>query len=217
MTNPDTAGFGANNYPSVLPVQPEQPADMEVIHDTGLEPYSDPTSLGRFRSAAESIKHFVKKRRMSLALGATAVSLGVGIAANPIGDTIDKVETAAPWVIPTAVGLDAAIGAGATMMVASAYGKVSKNPFKAKTYLKDLPQHANNSRLFKTGFVVTTVAGVGWGGVTTGAILATLPPESWGAMAFPAIDMIGTVVLRREIWQGIKRAAENEEPAPVDQ
>lgn len=215
MTNPDTAGLGANDYHPILPVQPEQPAGMEVIHDTGLEPYSEPNSLSRFRAVGESLKHFVKKRRMSLALGATAVSLGVGIAANPIGETIDTVKAEAPWVIPTVVGLDVALGAGASMMVASAYGKVLKNPFKAKTYLKDLPQHANNSRLFKAGFVVTTAAGVSWGGVTTGAVLTTLPPESWGAMAFPAIDMVGTLVLRREIWKGIQRAAVNEETTPV--
>jgi hypothetical protein len=155
-----------------------------------------------------AFKQWVQKRKLSLAVGASIVSLGVGVAVNPTEEVIHKVEEQAAWVVPTEVGLDASIGVGAAMMLA-ATGTAIKNPFKAKGYLKDLPERANNSLLFKSGFALSTAAALGWGSIAAGSIVAYLPPESWGALTFPVADLAATVALRRTIWQGIQQPEES--------
>lgn len=159
-------------------------------------------------------REWAGNHKVSLALGATAASLGITVALNPIKPIMHKVEKAAPWVVPTEVGLDIALGAGAAMMVTSTTGTIVKNPLKAKTYLKDLPQKANESLLFKSGFAVATGSAVSFGGVAIGSILAYLPPEAWGSLSFPVVDLAATVVTQKAIWDGIQRNAQ--QPNAVD-
>lgn len=165
----------------------------------------------------DSIRDWAHRRKLSLAVGASVLSLGVGVATNPTEKTLHEVEQQAAWVVPTEVGLDIGVGVGATMMLA-ATGTMVKNPLKAKKRLQELPQRANNSRLFKGGFALSAAAGIGWGAVATGSILSYLPPEAWGSLAFPVADLASTIVTRRMIWQGIRQSSEQPaEPVPLPQ
>lgn len=176
-------------FQPVEPVMPEIPA-LEAASGSSLQ----------------AAREWAGKHKVALALGATAASLGITLAVNPIESTIHKFEDAAPWVVPTEVGFDIAIGVGTAMMVTSTTGTVLKNPFKAKTYLKDLPEKANDSLLFKSGFGVATGSAVAFGGVAIGAICAYLPPEAWSSsLIFPVVDLGATVVSQKAIWDGIRR------------
>jgi hypothetical protein len=167
---------------------------------------SEPIKASESKSSRiQATREWVRKRKLSLAVGASALSLAAGAATNPIGDVLHTVETKAAWVVPTEIGLDVGIGVGAAMMLTSA-GIMVRNPMKAKQRLKELPEKANNSLLFKTGFALSTGAAVGWGGVAIGSIIAYLPQESWGTLAFPAVDLASTVALRKIIWSGIHEA-----------
>jgi hypothetical protein len=101
---------------------------------------------------------------------------------------------------------DGVIGLGGAMMVGG-IGQMTISPYRAKEYISELPQKANDSLLFKSGFALATVGGVGWGGVAIGSVLAYLPSESWGALAFPAVDLAATIGSRAAIWSGIKQSA----------
>lgn len=164
---------------------------------------NEQADAGRF----SRVRDWVRDRKLSLAVGASVVSMGVGMALNPAGETIDKIEDEAKWVVPTAVGLDVGIGVGVGMMLASA-GTIIRNPIKAKKHIKDLPQMANNSKLFKAGFGVSTASAVAWGGVVSGSIIKYLPPEAWGTLAFPVTDLAVTIALRKTIWNSIKNSSD---------
>jgi hypothetical protein len=156
----------------------------------------------------ETMGSWLKRRKLSLAIGASILSMGVGIAINPDKKVLREVETKAEWVIPTELALDMSIGVGVTMMLSSA-GIAIRNPLKAKKYLKELPERANNSRLFRSGFALSTASAVAWGGVAIGAILTTLPPqESLGALTFPVVDLASTVASRAFLWNSIQAAAD---------
>jgi hypothetical protein len=145
-----------------------------------------------------------RRNRASLAVGATLASLGLTFFANPISETIDKVEDEAPWV---AVGMGVAeiawIG-GAAMMLGATGSEIGLNPLKIKSRIKDIARKANDSTLFKAGFVVNTTGAVAEFVLPTATIVSQLPVESWGVSGIFALDLAATVAVRRTILHGIR-------------
>lgn len=155
------------------------------------------------RGVGYSIKEWFKRKKFEVAIGATILSLGFGIAEHPSGKVLKAVEQKAEWVVPTEFALDVSIGAG-FMMMFSATGVMIKNPMEAKKRFKELPARANNSTLFKSGLALSTVSALAWGGVAIGTIVTTIPEEAWGALAFPVVDLASTIGSRTLLWNAVR-------------
>ncbi|HSX47407.1 MAG TPA: hypothetical protein VLF63_01390 [Patescibacteria group bacterium] len=151
---------------------------------------------------------WIRQQKVKLALGATVLSLAVTGITNPNHKVMSEVEHKVEWVAPSLVGLDISLGVGFSLMLLST-GTVVKNPFKAKSYIKNIVDNANDSKLFKSGFLLSTASGLAWGGIATESIVTTIPPHGWAALAFPLTDLSLTVWSRKTIWGAMKKNKQN--------
>lgn len=167
------------------------PADAPEVAEEVSE--SRPGRLERFIGA-------VRRHKVAVAAGAITVA---SLATNPIGETVSKLADTAPYVGPGMIASEAAWIGGAAMMLA-AVGKRLYNPFKIRGAMKDVPEVAANSRLFKTGLAVNTLAALAQFAIPAAAVAKNLPVNSWGILTVSCLDLTATVALRREIWKGIQ-------------
>jgi len=147
-------------------------------------------------------KGWFRRNRAKLAIGATALSLGT-LAFNPLGDTAEKVKEVAPWVAPGMLVGEAMWIGGAAMMLAATGSEVGKNPLKIKDRIPEIAQKANNSNMFKAGFVINTVGAVGEFVIPAIAVTRELPVESWGILGFSLLDLGVTIAVRKAIYDGV--------------
>jgi hypothetical protein len=159
----------------------------------------------RVSACCAAVWRWIWRRRVSLSLLATAISLTVTFVCDPMGPVLHRLASSALWVIPTEIALDLAIGLGAGLMIGAATGSYVKSPIRAKAILRELPARANDNWIFKTGLLIATIAGVAWGGVAIVAVVVYLPRPAWGALIFPVLDLAVTVSLRRAIWIGMRQ------------
>ena len=67
-----------------------------------------------------------------------------------------------------------------------------------------LAGHANGSRLFQFGFILSWVGGTVSGLILTVGILIILPVSAWGLLVLPALDLIATLRWRASIASLLK-------------
>ena len=150
------------------------------------------------RSASRAREHF-----LFLAIAGSALGFTVGLIVKPAGHVIDSLKQQVPWLVPIEIALDGLIGLGVIMML-SATGFPVRNPVKARRMIRELVRNANGTLLFRRGFVLSTLAALAWGGVAAASVVIVLPPQAWGALIYPTVDLGATIVLRRAIWQRMR-------------
>lgn len=160
-----------------------------------------------------SQQSWVRRHRGKLALGGAGVSLGLTLALNPVGETLDKVEQEAPAVAVGMVAMEAMWIGGAAMMLQSV-GRREKNPFKIRSQMTDIATVAQNSKLFQAGFWINTTGAIGEFAIPAVVVCAKLPPESWGILSLSLVDLGATIALRKVIRDGIR---ENALPSPASE
>ncbi|MDQ3123647.1 MAG: hypothetical protein M3Q14_03110 [bacterium] len=150
----------------------------------------------------EKSRSWFSKHKYKLALGAAAASAAFTLVADPFEETREAVGDAAPWVAGGVAASEVLFIAGAGMMVASVGDKVG-NPLTMKKRMGDIAQKANESNLFKAGFIVNTTGAVGDFVVLSGGVMRELPPTSWGVLSLTLLDLSLTVAVRKGIMEGI--------------
>jgi hypothetical protein len=149
---------------------------------------------------------WIRKQQLKLALGVVAVSTVLTVGTD-FEHTKDQVIEAAPWIGASLAASEVAWIGGGAMMLAGIGSKIG-NPFKIRGRMDEIAEKANESKLFKTGFAINAAAAVGQAGILTEGIITNMPAESWGYLAFPALDLGATLVIRNKIWKGMKRRAD---------
>jgi hypothetical protein len=151
----------------------------------------------------ERLWNTIKRNKLLVAAGTITVA---SMVAHPAGETIKALAETAPYVGPGMIAAEAAWIGGAAMMLA-AIGKKVLNPLKIHSRFKEIPDAAANSTTFKAGLGINTAAAIAEFAIPTVAVTSSLPPESWGILAFTTVDLWATIAIRRAIWNGVKRDA----------
>ena len=69
----------------------------------------------------------------------------------------------------------------------------------------DCTDNVSVSPAFWTGFVVNTIGGVGTGVVLAVGIVLGLPPQSWGLLVLPVLDLVLTAAVRGAVLSRVRR------------
>lgn len=186
-----------NNFLSIGPETSLPVADPITTFEQGFS--SEESEGGR-------IKQAFRRYKTRLILGAAALSLGVTMLADPLKDTKDSIESAAPWVISGLVASEVLFVGGAAMMLAGIGDKIG-NPLTVKGRIPELAEKANNSKLFKAGFWTNALGAVGDFVVLTAGVCSTLPVHSWGVVGLTLADLGVTLSVRKALYNGIERNA----------
>jgi hypothetical protein len=101
------------------------------------------------------------------------------------------------------------------MMLTSVGDKIG-NPITIKKRTKEIAAKANNSNLFKTGFVVNTAGAVGDFAVISTGVMKELPPTSWGVLSLTLVDLGLTVAVRKGIINSIRNNSSEEVISSVE-
>jgi hypothetical protein len=159
-------------------------------------------------------REWVHKNRLKLALGGIAVSAGLTFAS---GGTHEVVETAVKNIPAVGAGMIAmeAMWIGGGAMMAASVGEHIKNPLKIKSHLPEIAAKANDSKLFKAGFIVNTVGAVGEFVIPAAAVCMKLPPETWGVLGPSLVDLGITIGVRRATLNAIHESQVVETVHPV--
>jgi hypothetical protein len=188
MTSPD------------IPMERMLPVIDETLIDTQL---NDVLSIENTIDQREGFKQWFGRHKTKLAVGAAAVGLAITLTNNPISELKDDVVDAAPWVGAGVAASEVAFTIGAGMML-GAVGEKIGNPLKVKERIPAIAQKANNSKLFKTGFVINTVGAVGDFVVLSGGVVKEMPVESYPVLGLTLLDLGLTVAVRKAIHRGVK-------------
>jgi hypothetical protein len=197
---PLTLPQGLQLRPAVPPVeQAIAPVTVEALAAQEDEPR--PGFLGK-------VFNSIRNNKLVYAAGAVAVA---SLATSPLGETVDALSETAPYLLPGMGAAEVAWLGGAGMMLAAIGKKVTWNPLKIHSSIKEIPDAANSSKLFKSGLAINTAAAVTQFVMPTVAVMEGLPASQWGLLAIGAADLWATIVLRRAIWRGIHKNAANPE------
>jgi hypothetical protein len=161
------------------------------------------------------VGNWIKSHKLKLLVGVAATSAAVTLINDPFAETKENVMEAAPWVAAGVVASEALFIAGAGMMLASV-GEEIGNPLTMKKRTKDIARKANNSVLFKTGFVTNTVGAVGDFVVLSTGVMKELPPSAWGVLTLTLADLSLTVAVRKGILNSIREQSEDNIAAIVE-
>ncbi len=156
---------------------------------------------------AEKVPNWLRRNKAKLLLGVAATSLAVTLATDKLGEVQEQVADAAPWVGAGVVASEALFIGGAAMM-ASSVGEKIGNPLTVKNRIPEIAKHANESTLFKTGFVTNTIGAVGDFAVISAGVVHELPPQSWGVLGLTLTDLAGTVALRKAMLDAGRKHAD---------
>ena len=159
----------------------------------------------------ERTRGWAGRHKVALSIGAVVASAGMTFAMNPAEEVVDTAKENAGWIAGGVIGGEVAWNIGAAMMLTSVGKKVPKNPLKWKEAMPEIAQKANESKLFKTGFVVNTTGAVSQFMIPAAVVATKMPPESWGIMTPLAADFVVTMTVRKSILNSIKNHAKSGE------
>lgn len=170
-------------------------ADIENV-DTGALPI--PSAEEPKRGKAERAWGWVRRNKLVTAAG--VISVG-SLAASPLVETAKTVGVAAA----TAGVLEIGWIGGAAIALHAAGMRLPKNPLKIREYFSNLSREnvRVNSKKFNTGLIINTLSAVGQVAIPSAIIMGNLPVSSWGILAFGALDLAATYILRRKILQHV--------------
>ncbi|MFE4670704.1 hypothetical protein ACFRI7_17030 [Streptomyces sp. NPDC056716] len=125
---------------------------------------------------------------------------------NPLGELKGRLFDVAPW---AGVGVMVSEGMfiSGIMMMSWAVGLGWGNPLRLRKALAEICERANGSRLFWCGFWVNSFGAVGSAVVISIGLIFYLPPESYGLLGIAFADLAATIVIRRAIMAGVRKAA----------
>lgn len=140
------------------------------------------------------------------ALGVKSRSLVHGAISNPLfeqGVLLAGIGGAGVVDLPYASKalVVAGLGLAGSVLKEELFGSAGR----IKEKFKGLASRANDSRLFKVGLAVNTVAAAGQSATLVAGITKELPVRSWGWLAVPIADVGVTIAARRVIYTGMKR------------
>lgn len=196
-----------NNSTELSALPPETP-EAVFVDDGQHSPIAALAEEETFSDNRESIWNKLRRHQLKIALGGVAVSTSLTIATN-FEHAKHQIVEAAPWMASALGASEIAWIGGGAMMLAGVGSKIG-NPLKIRSRMPEIAAKANDSRLFKAGFAVNASAAVGQAGILTAGIVGELPPESWGFLGLPAADLSSTLLLRKAIWDGMKKNAAEE-------
>lgn len=180
---------------------PDYDGPTGLLASTVPDGHGPDTEIGRFGHLHESMHRLKTKLIMGAAATATVVSLA--LSAN--GPVLHKLAEVAPWVGSGMIMAEIGWLGGAAVAFASV-GRRIKNPFRIRSEMKNIAQYANESIGFKVGLAVNTASALAEFAIPTAAALTKLPPETWGLLGFPSLDLVATVAVRGVILRGMQNA-----------
>lgn len=151
----------------------------------------------------ESVWQWLRRQQLKIALGGVAVSTGVTFT-RELDELKHQIVETGPWVGPALAGLELGWIGGAAMMLSGIGSKIG-NPFKFRSRIPEIAEKANDSGTFKAGLGINVAASLAQSGILGGAIIAKLPPETWGFLSVPVLNAGSDVLLGKVIWQGVKK------------
>ena len=152
---------------------------------------------------------WLSKQKSKLAMAVTAASIGLTLVDSPLSETKDRIVEASTWMAPSLLAGEIVWIGGGAMMLAAIGSKV-KNPFKIKKMIPEIADKANNSFLFRAGYLINTTAAIAEFGISTVGVTTEFPVSSWGLSSFGFIDLAATYFVRRAIRRGIKNNVADE-------
>jgi hypothetical protein len=148
----------------------------------------------------------LRRNKRSIAVTLALVSTVLTLIMNPLGELKRSLFDVAPWAGVGVIVSEAMFTSG-IMMMAWAVGLGWGNPLKLRKALAEICGRANGSRLFWFGLWVNSFGAVGSAVVISIGLIFYLPPESYGLLGIAFADLAATIVIRRAILEGVKKAA----------
>ncbi len=120
---------------------------------------------------------------------------------TPISETTDKISAVAPWVI-VGVGVTEALFITGLLIMAARVGfELGPNPLNWKRHFKQVAHHLPEDKLVWLGFWINALGALGTGLVLAWGVVRALPPQSWGIIWVPFLDLLLTVFIRATILE----------------
>jgi hypothetical protein len=120
---------------------------------------------------------------------------------TPIEQTISRLAEFAPGVL-LAVGVTEALFVLGLVIMAGTVGfELGPNPLKWKQHFVRVVRHLPADKWFWAGFWVNAAGALGTGIVLAWAVVKALPPQSWGLIWVPFLDLGITVFIRATILE----------------
>jgi len=128
---------------------------------------------------------------------------------TPVGETINKVSQVAPDVL-VGVGVTEALFVIGLVIMATVVGfELGMNPFKWKQHFKIVAHHLPQDKWFWIGFWINAAGALGTGVILAWAVVKALPPQSWGIIWVPFLDLGLTVFIRASVLELKREYQEN--------
>jgi hypothetical protein len=145
---------------------------------------------------------WAKAHKKGLFLGATALAgLGYSLAQGGVSEIIDKTREEAPELAAAYGASLVAFFGGAALMLAGAGQKIRASRLFSAFRKQDLENLPNGNRLVRTGFWINAAGATAAGLTAVAAIVKTLPPSAWSALAVPLADLYSTFAIRSPFVQ----------------
>ena len=120
---------------------------------------------------------------------------------SPIGKTIDKIAEVSPQIL-IGVGITEGLFVIGLLIMAGVVGfELGPNPLKWKRQFKKVAHHLPEDNWFWVGFWINATGALGSGVVVAWGVIKALPPQSWGLIWIPFLDLGLTIVIRASILE----------------
>ncbi len=152
---------------------------------------------------------WAKRYKGLLAIGAGAGGLAYETARGGLGEVVDGLREAAPWVIPAYAGSWALLLAGGAAILTGLGRKVSFSNLMHHP-VQELVDSAEESRIAKAGFYVNAIGAAAAAGVVGVGLVTALPAAvALPALAVPLVDLFSTLALRWGVYSAYKQKRVN--------
>lgn len=115
---------------------------------------------------------------------------------SPLGLLKERIVDNLPWVATGALISESLFTIGLAIIAADVGVKLGRNPLQWRQKLLPMLRQATKGKLFWVGFWVNTVGALGSGLIVGTGIVLTFPPQSWGLVIIPFLDLSLTIAIR---------------------
>lgn len=147
-----------------------------------------------------ALKNKLLLHHKKITIGVILISI-IATFFTPVGETVDKVAEVAPEVL-IGVGITESLFIAGLLVMAGTVGfELGANPLKWKQHFHVVAHELPNDKWFWVGFWINAVGALGTGLILAWAIIEVLPPQSWGIIWIPFLDLALTIVIRASVLE----------------
>lgn len=145
----------------------------------------------------------LKKHRTYLVWFVIILSL-LPLFLTPLSGLQDQLTHNLPWVGIGILISELVFILGLSIIAWDVGEKLGTNPLKWRSKLVPAIEKSSHEWLFWVGFVVNTIGAIATAVIVAAGVFMSLPPQSWGLIILPLIDLSVTYAIRAAIVEWVK-------------